>query len=243
MARTAASQASLAVQVVVFGFDPDPGASPRSALHVLTVRRSLPGGPVEAKERFSEAALAYAADAGVDVASKRSKARSPLHLVGLDDAPGRSRAVTAWYYATVGFADVAEPGQWSSVHRAPKLDAGVSAALKASLETLRSDTRQVAGAAALLGDVFTGDDLLRLHTALHGGPEGSERTFRRRIQELRDSGVLKPVRTNEVAALRLRNPRFRSPAGTGGRPPELLRYAGAGGEDEQLAGLRARRTA
>ena len=44
-----------------------------------------------------------------------------------------------------------------------------------------------------------------------------------------------------VAALRLRVPRFRSPAGTGGRPPELLRYSGAGGEDEQLAALRARR--
>jgi hypothetical protein len=49
------------------------------------------------------------------------------------------------------------------------------------------------------------------------------------------------VRDTEVAALRLRVPRFRSPAGTGGRPPELLRYSGAGGEDEQLAALRARR--
>ena len=98
-------------------------------------------------------------------------------------------------------------------------------------------------AAALLGDVFTGDDLLRLHIALHGGPKSSERTFRRRVQELRDSGVLRPVRDSEVAALRLRVPRFRSPAGTGGRPPELLRYSGSGGEEEQLAGLRTRRSA
>jgi hypothetical protein len=149
----------------------------------------------------------------------------------------------AWYYATAPYAEVAAPGQWVSAIRAPKLDAAGTAALRAALEQLRSDTRQVGRAAGLLGEVFTGDDLLRLHVALHGGPDGSERTFRRRVQELRDSGVLKPVRDNEVAALRLRFPRFRSPAGTGGRPPELLRYAGAGGEDEQLAGLRARRSA
>jgi hypothetical protein len=95
----------------------------------------------------------------------------------------------------------------------------------------------------LLGEVFTGDDLLRLYNALHGEPEGSERTFRRRVQELRDSGVLKPVRDSEVAALRLRVARFHSPAGTGGRPPELLRYTGTGGEQEQLAVLRTRRSA
>ena len=243
MAKATASQAALAVRVVVFGFDPDPGAAPKSALHVLTAGRALPGGPVETGERFAEAALAYASDAGVDLGGKRAKSKSPLHLVGLDDAPGRSRQVTACFYATAGYSEVEQPGQWAAVQRAPKLDAGSTAALKAALETLRSDTRHVAGATALLGDVFTGDDLLRLHVALHGGPEGSERTFRRRVQELRDGGVLKPVRDNEVAALRLRNPRFRSPAGTGGRPPELLRYAGAGGEDEQLAGLRARRSA
>jgi hypothetical protein len=46
-----------------------------------------------------------------------------------------------------------------------------------------------------------------------------------------------------VAALRLGVARFRSPAGTGGRPPELLRYAGSGGEEEQLAVLRTRRSA
>jgi hypothetical protein len=100
----------------------------------------------------------------------------------------------------------------------------------------------VAGAAALLGEVFTGDDLLRLHIALHGGPRSSERTFRRRVQELRDAGILKSVPEREVTTLRQRNARFRSPAGTGGRPPELLRYSGSGGDEEQLAGLRARRS-
>jgi hypothetical protein len=141
----------------------------------------------------------------------------------------------------VPFAKLAGPGAWTSTGRGLRLDAGDTAAFREALERLRTDTRQLAGAAALLGEVFTGDDLLRLHVALHGGPEGSERTFRRRIQELRDAGVLKPVRDSDVAALRLRVPRFRSPAGTGGRPPELLRYSGSGGEDEQLAALRARR--
>ena len=139
--------------------------------------------------------------------------------------------------AAVPYTEEVAPGRWSSPGR------GGQGALKAALERLRAETKNVAGAAALIGDVFTGDDLLRLHIALHGGPKGSERTFRRRVQELRDGGVLRPVPDREVAALRLRVPRFRSPAGTGGRPPELLRYSGSGGEEEQLAGLRARRTA
>ena len=240
MAKPVATRASLAVHVVVFGFDPEPGVTPRNALHVLIVGKALPGGLVGGTERFAEAALAFASEAGVDLAARRG--RSPLHLVGLDDEPGRSRRVTAWYYAAAPFVDIGGPGHWA-VARAPALDGGSTRALRASLAQLTSDTRQVSAAAALLGEVFTGDDLLRLHVALHGGPEGSERTFRRRVQELRDSGVLKPVRDSEVAALRLRHPRFRSPPGTGGRPPELLRYAGAGGDDGQLAGLRARRSA
>jgi hypothetical protein len=127
------------------------------------------------------------------------------------------------------------------VGRGLRLEARDNAALRLATERLRQDTRQVGGAAALLGDVFTGDDLLRVHVALHGGPEGSDRTFRRRIQELRDGGLLRPVADRDVAALRARVPRFRSPAGTGGRPPELFRYAGTGGENEQLVSLRARR--
>jgi hypothetical protein len=141
----------------------------------------------------------------------------------------------------VPFAPVEGQASWIAAGRSPKLPAADAEAFRAALERLRQETRHLAGAAALVGEVFTGDDLLRVHMALHGGPEGSERTFRRRIQELRDTGVLRSVRESEVAQLRLRVPRFRSPAGTGGRPPELLRYSGSGGEAEQLAALRARR--
>ena len=234
--------AALSAGVAVFGFDPDAGTPAGRALHVLTVRRSLPQTELEARDRFSDAALRAVDEAGVEAGGRRAgRGALQLHLVTIDDAPGRGRSVTAWYYATAPFRKLPGPGAWSSTGRGLRIEAADAAAFKAALEALRADTRQLAGAAALLGDVFTGDDLLRLHNALHGGPEGSERTFRRRIQELRDAGVLRTVRDSEVSALRLRNPRFRSPAGTGGRPPELLRYSGSGGEDEQLAALRARR--
>jgi ADP-ribose pyrophosphatase YjhB (NUDIX family) len=235
--------ATLSAGVAVFGFDPEPGTPASRALHVLTVKRTLPTGDLGPKERFTEAALRAASEAGIDLGGGRRTTRSGqrLHLVGVDDDPTRARSVTVWYYAAAPYGPLAGPGAWSATGRSLHLDAPGTSALRSALDRLRADTRQLAGAAALVGDVFTGDDLLRLHVALHGGPEGSERTFRRRIQELRDSGVLRPVRDSEVAALRLRVPRFRSPAGTGGRPPELLRYSGAGGEDEQLAALRARR--
>ena len=242
MARGA--QAAIAAGVAVFGFDADPGVPPSRALQVLTVRRGLPHGELEGRERFSAAATRLAASAGVDLVARRSARSDRLHLVEIDDDPGRgARTVTAWYYATAPMADLAGPGAWSATGRSLRLEARDSAALRQAIERLRQDARQVAGAAALLGDVFTGDDLLRVHVALHGGPEGSDRTFRRRIQELRDGGLLRPVAEREVAALRTRVPRFRSPAGTGGRPPELFRYAGTGGENEQLVSLRARRGA
>ena len=241
-----AAPAALAVQAVVFGFDPDPGTAPSRALHVLTVGRGLPSAEVERNERFIDAASRAVGSAGLALGGRRGRAAaaaSPLQLVGVDDEPGRgNRTVTAWYSATASFdGDASGSGKWASVGRGLRLDAGAAAALKAATDRLRADTRTVAGAAALLGDVFTGDDLLRLHVALHGGPKSSERTFRRRVQELRDAGVLRSVPEREVAALRTKHQRFRSPAGTGGRPPELLRYSGSGGEDEQLAGLRARR--
>ncbi len=211
---------------------------------MLTLRRGLPRGDLEARERFAAAAARLAASAGVDLAARRGARSDRLHLVDIDDDPGRgARTVTAWYYATTALADVSGPGTWSAAGRGLRLDAKDGAALRQATERLRQDARQVGGAAALLGDVFTGDDLLRVHVALHGGPEGSDRTFRRRIQELRDSGLLRPVADREVPALRARVPRFRSPAGTGGRPPELFRYAGTGGENEQLVSLRARRGA
>jgi len=231
-------QASLSAVTVVFAFDPDPTAAPGRALQVLTVRKALPRVDLDPKERFVQAAQRGAIQAGVDLAGRKNQSR--LHLVGLDDAPGRPRSVTAWFYATAPFSKL-EGASWSSVGRGIKLDAADTAAFKASLEQLRDDARHLAGAVELVGQTFTGDDLLRLHVSLHGGPEGSDRTFRRRIQELRDTRVLRPVRESEVAGLRQRVERFRSPPGTGGRPPELLRYAGTGGEDEQLASLRARR--
>jgi hypothetical protein len=242
MARGA--QAAMGAGIAVFAFDADPGVPPSRALQVLTVRRALPRGELEARERFTAAAVRLAASAGVDLAGKRGGRSDRLHLVDIDDDPGRgARTVTAWYYATAPLADLAGAGAWMATGRGLRLDARDTTALRQATERLRQDARQVAGAAALLGDVFTGDDLLRVHVALHGGPEGSDRTFRRRIQELRDSGLLRPVAEREVAALRSRVPRFRSPAGTGGRPPELFRYAGTGGETEQLVSLRARRGA
>ncbi len=240
----AKAQAALGVTVAVFGFDPSPDTASNRALHVLSVRQGLPKAELDARETFEAAGARAVEEAGIRLEAGR-KGRGRLHLVGVDDEPGtgRSRAVTAWYYATVPYADLARPAVWSVAGRGMRFDAADTAAFRAALDRLRSEFRHVAGAVALLGEVFTGDDLLRLYIALHGGPEGSERTFRRRVQELRDSGVLRPVRDSEVAALRLRVARFRSPAGTGGRPPELLRYAGTGGEEEQLAVLRTRRSA
>jgi hypothetical protein len=239
----AKAQASLGVTVAVFGFDPSPETASNRALHVLTVRQELPKAEVDAKETFEAAGIRAVEEAGLRLEAGRKGRGARLHLVGLDDAPGgRSRAVTAWYYATVPFAEVPRPAIWGQAGRGLRLGAADAAALRAALDRLRAESRHVAGAVGLLGEVFTGDDLLRLHVALRGGPEGSERTFRRRVQELRDGGVLKPVKDSEVAALRLRVARFRSPAGTGGRPPELLRYAGSGGEEEQLAVLRTRRS-
>lgn len=242
MAR--AAQAAMAAGIAVFGLDADPGVLPSRALQVLTVRRALPRGDLEARERFAAAAIRLAGGAGVDLPGRKGARSERLHLVDIDDDPGRgARTVTAWYYATAPLGEIAGSGSWSAAGRGLRLEARDSAALRQATERLRHDARQVGGAAALVGDVFTGDDLLRVHVALHGGPEGSDRTFRRRIQELRDSGVLRPVADREVAALRARVARFRSPAGTGGRPPELFRYAGTGGENEQLVSLRARRSA
>jgi len=240
----AKAQASLGVAVAVFGFDPSPDTASNRALHVLSVRQGLPKAELDARETFETAGARAVEEAGMRLDAGRKGRGGRLHLVGLDDAPGgRARAVTAWYYATVPYGELPRPAVWALAGRGLRLDSADTAAFRAALDRLRAESRHVAGAVGLLGEVFTGDDLLRLYVALHGGPEGSERTFRRRVQELRDSGVLKPVRDSEVAAFRLRVARFRSPAGTGGRPPELLRYAGTGGEEEQLAVLRTRRSA
>jgi hypothetical protein len=239
----AKAQASLGVRVAIFGFDAAPGTSSGRALQVLTVRQSLIGAEPDARESLESAALRAVEEAGVRLEGARRSRAGRLHLVGLaDSAGGRgARSLMAWYYVTLPHTDVPRPATWVAASRGVRLVASDAPVLRAALDKLRTDSRYVGGAIALLGDVFTGDDLLRLYAALHGDLEGSERTFRRRVQELRDAGVLKPVRDTEVAALRQRVPRFRSPAGTGGRPPELLRYAGSGGEDEHLAVLRSRR--
>lgn len=239
----AKAQASLGVRVAVFGFDSAPGTPASRALQVLTVRQGLVGAEPDARESLESAALRAIEDAGVRLEGGRRHRTSRLHLVGLGDpVAGRgARNLTAWYYVTLPHTEVSRPAVWVVASRGVRLSASDAPVLRAALERLRTDSRYVGGAIALLGDVFTGDDLLRLYAALHGDLEGSERTFRRRVQELRDAGVLKPVRESEVTGLRQRVSRFRSPAGTGGRPPELLRYAGSGGETEHLAVLRSRR--
>ena len=238
-----AAQAALTVQVAVFGFDPDPATPSNRALNILTVGGKLPATAVDQRETTADAAARAITETGVEVGRRRGSA---LTLVGLGDQPGRgARTLSAWYSATVQYGPLrgGSKGHWTAAGRGLRLDAEGTAVAKAALDRLRADARHVGGAAALLSEVFTGDDLLRLQAALHGGLDSSERTFRRRVQELRDSGVLRPVKDSEVAGLRQRIARFRSPAGTGGRPPELLRYNAKSGEDEQLAGLRARRSA
>jgi hypothetical protein len=234
------SRALLRVAVAAFGFDPAPETSPGRALQVVTVEGRLPQGTVDPDERLAGAAGRLLRAAGVRAEGRRL---TRMHLVGVDDGPARSRTLTAWFYTSAPVEPLSPPARWITAGRSPKLPAADMPAFRAALDQLRRDTRQVGDAAAMIGEVFTGEDLLRLHISMHGGPEGSDRTFRRRVQELRDGGVLRPVRSSEVAGLRLRQPRFRSPAVTGGRPPELFRYAGSGADDEQLAGLRARRSA
>src|SRR5579884_3326119 len=157
--------AALSAGVVVFGFDPEPGTPANRALHVLTARRALPRAELEARERFTDAAERAVSAAGLELGGRR-RAPQRLHLVMLEDDPGRARAVTAWYYAAVAFAEHADQAGWTSVGRSLRLPAADNAAFRGALDRLRQDTRQLAGAVALLGDVFTGDDLLRLHVAL-----------------------------------------------------------------------------
>ncbi len=225
---TKGAMAALSAGVAVFGFDPEPGTPASRALHVLTLKRTLPTGDLGPKERFPEAALRAAAEAGIDLGGRRgARGGQRLHLVGVDDDPARARSVTVWYYAAARTGRCLVQASGRRRDEACASTPPGAAALRAALDRLRADTRQLAGAAALVGDVFTGDDLLRLHVALHGGPEGSERTFRRRIQELRDSGVLRPVRDTEVAALRLRVPALPIAGGHRGQAPRAAPLLGS----------------
>lgn len=235
-----AGMVELRAAAAVLTFDPDPATPPARALLVLTLERALPVTEVGAQERFSEAAHRVATAAAPALGGRSGLRGDGLRLVGLEDGIGRRRTVVAWYAALVAHREPEGPGTWSPFGRGARSLFPSSEMLGLVTRHLHREARSVGGAAALLGDVFTADDIFRLYTAVHGEPEGSERTFRRRIQELRDGGLLRPVRASDVDAIRARTPRFRSPSGTGGRPPELLRYAG-GGEAEQLTVLRSRR--
>ncbi len=98
---TKGAMATLSAGVAVFGFDPEPGTPASRALHVLTLKRTLPTGDLGPKERFTEAALRAASEAGIDLGGGRRATRGGqrLHLVGVDDDPARARSVTVWYYA------------------------------------------------------------------------------------------------------------------------------------------------
>src|ERR1700686_2653857 len=96
---TKGATAALSAGVAVFGFDPEPGTPASRALHVLTLKRTLPTGDLGAKERFPEAALRAASEAGIDLGGRRStRTAQRLHLVGVDDDPSRARSVTVWCY-------------------------------------------------------------------------------------------------------------------------------------------------
>ncbi|MBV8195653.1 MAG: hypothetical protein JOY80_09005, partial [Candidatus Dormibacteraeota bacterium] len=156
--------AALSAGVAVFGFDPDVDTPASRALHVLCLRRRLPQADLEARERFTDAAVRAVEDAGLDLGGRRGgREAQRLHLVDVGDALGRARSVTVWYYATAPFTRLPGPGAWSAAGRTLRLEAEDAAAFRVALDRLRADTKQLAGAAALLGDVFTGDDLLRLH--------------------------------------------------------------------------------
>ena len=136
----AKAQASLGVTVAVFGFDPSPDTASNRALHVLSVRQGLPKAELDARETFEAAGVRAVEEAGIRLDAGR-KGRGRLHLVGVDDAPGsgRSREVTAWYYATVPYADIARPAVWSVAGRGTRFDAADTAAFRAALDRLRAD--------------------------------------------------------------------------------------------------------
>ena len=251
------AQASLGVRVAVFGFDPDPRRR-RPAVPSTSSRSSrrcprpswTPGRP---SRRPGARAVGEAGVASRWAAGPRRGPPPP----GRPRRPARrqTRAVTAWYPRDRPFRGGAAAGGMGAGRSGPAPGGPDTAAFRASLDRLRADSRHVAGAVALLGEVFTGDDLLRLYVALHGGPEGSERTFRRRVQELRDAAFSSPSANSEVAALRLRVPRFHSPAGhrrAASRAAPLCRRrrrAGAAGRAEdpplrlRVPGSRERRPA
>src|ERR1700732_4155856 len=127
--------AALSTGVAVFGFDPEAGTPSSRALHVVTLRRSLPKAELEARDRFSDAALRAVEEAGLSLGARRGgRGAQRLHLVSLADGPGRGRSGTAWYYATAPFGKFGGPGVWSPVGRGLRLDATDSEALRLALD-------------------------------------------------------------------------------------------------------------
>src|ERR1700680_1564141 len=118
---TKGARAARSAGVAVFGFDPEPGTPASRALHVLTLKRTLPTGDLGPKERFSEAALRAASEAGIDLGGRRgTRVARRLHLVGVDDDPSRARNVTVWYYAAAQFGAFGGRGARSARRGGPR---------------------------------------------------------------------------------------------------------------------------
>lgn len=214
----------LRVGVVVWSFDPDPHVATADVLQVASMGGRLPCGVVPFAEHSDDARVRILLSAGVELAGGRRHRGPSLSLLRMDDVMGPDRVLTMWYHGTTAHDALTAPGQWVPAHAlTDRSDVGV---LSASREKLRLDVRLLGPAMSLLGEIFTVDELLRLSSSINGGGVGSERTLRRRVQELRDLGLVTVVRDNEVDSIRQRVPRFRSLPGVGGRPPELLRYSG-----------------
>ncbi len=149
---TKGAMAALSAGVAVFGFDPEPGTPASRALHVLTLKRTLPTGDLGPKERFPEAALRAATEAGIDLGGRRGTRGWPAPPPGRcrrrsGAGPERHRLVLRGRPVWSG----PRPGRLVGDRPGLHLDAPGAAALRAALDRLRADTRQLAGAAALVG--------------------------------------------------------------------------------------------
>ena len=234
-----AARAELKVGIVLVGFNPDVVPGPAPTLLLGLAGSELPQGVVAPGERVADAMVRVASSAGVDISPGRRARRPQVYLLLASDALEPDRVLTLWHYCCVPADAMVPPGVWVEFSGSARITR--EPVVRAALARVMSEGRFLAGALQLLPDVFTSEDLFRLHVALHGVQAGSERTFRRRVQELRAGGIIVPVRENEVDTMRGHVPRFRSTPGTGGRPPELLRFLG-GGEQELFSVLRSRRT-
>ena len=239
---TKGAMAALSAGVAVFGFDPEPGTPASRALHVLTLKRTLPTGDLGPKERFPEAALRAAAEAGIDLGGRRgARGGQRLHLVGVDDDPARARSVTVWYYAARPYGPgqvrvsglrrdegciSTQPGRQRcarpSTGCAPTPGSSPvpppwSATSSPGTTCFGSMWRSTAAPRAASGPSAVASRSCAIRAC--SSPCGTPRWLR-----CGSESRASDHRPGPVAGL-----------------PKLLRYSGAGGEDEQLAALRARR--